>query len=93
MTAEPKWLTALRAATAAACERILRGDPPPCEHRSCRNAGYAMCLGVAGAQLDMVHAEDEQNPARICAWCFHPRNSDECQFAAMHVPYREMFTG
>ena len=91
MSEQPQWLTDLEAGTYEAVQRIMRGDPPPCEHRSCRNAGYAMCLGVAGAQLDMVHDEDEQYPDRICAWCFYPRNSEECQFAAKHTPYREMF--
>ena len=41
--------------------------------------------------IEMAHAEDEQNPSRLCWWCFHPRNSDECQFAAKHTLYYEMF--
>lgn len=35
--------------------------------------------------------EDKERPDRVCAWCFHPRNSPECDFAAKHTPYREMF--
>ena len=42
--------------------------------------------------LNAVRAEDQNNPDRICAWCFHPRNSDECQFAAKHAPYLEHFS-
>jgi hypothetical protein len=34
---------------------------------------------------------DRAHPDRICAWCHHPRNSDECQFAAKHTPYVERF--
>jgi hypothetical protein len=48
-------------------------------------------LRYPGAEL--TRWEDEQHPQRLCAWCFHPRNSDECQFAAKHTPYREMFGG
>jgi hypothetical protein len=44
-------------------------------------------------RMELVRQQDKQYPNRICAWCFHPRNSDECQFAAKHTPYREMFTG
>lgn len=51
---EPNWLTDLQAATDEAVARILRGDPPPCEHRYCHDQGYAMCMGVAGAQVDML---------------------------------------
>lgn len=41
--------------------------------------------------LNAARQSDEAMPGRICAWCFHPRNSDECQFAAKHEPYMEMF--
>jgi hypothetical protein len=41
--------------------------------------------------LERTRAFDEADPSRICAWCFRPRNSDECQFAAEHTPYFEMF--
>jgi hypothetical protein len=41
--------------------------------------------------LNAVRAQDQAHPDRICAWCFHPRNSDECQFAAKHTPYVERF--
>lgn len=51
---EPQWPTDLQAATAAAIERILQDDPPPCEHRYCHRQGYAMCFGVAGAKIDML---------------------------------------
>jgi hypothetical protein len=51
---EPQWLTDLQAATYAACERVMRGEPPPCEHRYCRDQGYALCFGVAGARIDML---------------------------------------
>jgi hypothetical protein len=44
-------------------------------------------------RMELVRQEDKQYPDRICAWCFHPRSSDECQFAAKHTPYREMFSG
>lgn len=43
--------------------------------------------------LNAIRAEDQANPGRICAWCFHPRNSDECRFAAEHAPYVEHFGG
>lgn len=58
---EPKWLTDLQKATDtyiaeyAAC--ILNGDPPPdppCHHRYCTDLGYGLCMGVAGAQIDML---------------------------------------
>lgn len=88
---QPQWLTDLEEASNEAVARILRGDPPPCEHRSCRRAGYSMCLGVMGARLDMREDEDREFPDRICAWCFFPRNSEECRFSAGHTPYREMF--
>lgn len=44
-------------------------------------------------RMELTRMEDREYPGRNCAWCFHPRNSDECQFAAKHVPYREMFGG
>lgn len=44
-----------------------------------------------GGMFAYVQMMDEQHPDRICAWCCHPRNSAECQFAARHIPYREMF--
>lgn len=88
---EPEWLTDLEAGEAEHRAAILRGDPPPCDHRSCHRAGMAMCMGVMGARLDMREDEDAAFPSRICAWCFHPRNSDECNFSKGHVPYREMF--
>jgi hypothetical protein len=53
-TSEPQWLTDLHAAVAVAIERIMRGDPPPCDHRYCHRQGYAICMGVAGAQIDML---------------------------------------
>jgi hypothetical protein len=51
---EPKWITDLEQATNEAVARIRRGDPPPCEHRYCHDQGYAICMGVAGAQVDML---------------------------------------
>lgn len=42
-------------------------------------------------EMALTRMEDEQYPSRLCAWCFHPRNSPECDFAAKHAPYREMF--
>lgn len=55
MSQQPQWITDLDDATAEAVARILRGDPPPpCEHRYCHDQGYAMCMGVAGAQVDML---------------------------------------
>lgn len=49
---EPQWLTDLQAATDEAIARIMRGDPPPCEHRYCHRQGYAICFGVAAEQMD-----------------------------------------
>lgn len=54
MSGQPKWLTDLADAMPEAAARILRGDPPPCEHRYCHRQGYALCMGVAGAQVDML---------------------------------------
>lgn len=50
---QPQWLTDMQAATDEAVTRILRGDPPPCEHQYCHRQGYAICFGVAAAQMDM----------------------------------------
>jgi hypothetical protein len=44
---ETQWLTDLQTATTAAVERIMRGDPPPCDHRYCHRQGY-------GARIDML---------------------------------------
>lgn len=73
----PRWLTDMDAATDVEVARILRGDPPPCEHRYCHKQGYAMCFGVTGAQMDMLenrHVAAEyvanrkaQTPAVFCA--------------------------
>lgn len=43
--------------------------------------------------MELIRMEDSQYPGRICAWCFHPRNSEECNFAQGHTPYVEMFGG
>lgn len=51
---EPQWIADLQAATDEAIARIMRGDPPPCEHRYCHRQGYAMCMGAAGVQIDML---------------------------------------
>jgi hypothetical protein len=56
---------------------------------TCEWAGYGSEL--IDPSLERARALDRLDPARICGWCYHPRNSDECQFAAKHVPYREMF--
>jgi hypothetical protein len=32
-----------------------------------------------------ARAMDTAYPERQCAWCFHPRNSAECQFSANHA--------
>lgn len=32
-----------------------------------------------------------EGPDRICAWCFYPRNSEECAGGLVHKPYVEMF--
>jgi hypothetical protein len=50
----PKWITDMEAATFTAVQRILDGDPPPCNHRYCADQGYALCMGVTGAQIDML---------------------------------------
>lgn len=89
----PQWLTELRANTDKAVDRILRGDPPPCDHESCANVGMGMCMGVTGAMLDMVKEDDCRKPDRICLYCFNPRNSEECNFAKGHPPYVESFSG
>lgn len=51
---EPQWIDDLQAAANEAIARIMRGDPPPCEHRYCARQGYAMCMGVAGTEIDML---------------------------------------
>lgn len=73
MSEQPQWITDLNEATAdlneataEAVGRILRGDPPPCEHRYCHRQGYAICMGVAGAQMDML--EDAGWSARDASW-------------------------
>lgn len=48
-------------------------------------------MELENVTLAMARFSDAQDLDRICAWCFHPRSSDECQFAAMHEPYREWF--
>lgn len=54
MSATPQWLRDLQAATAATVQRILNDEPPPCQHRYCRDQGYSLCMGVAAAQIDMM---------------------------------------
>ncbi len=34
---------------------------------------------------------DKQDPNRLCHWCFHPRNSQECWFGYRHYRYIEFF--
>lgn len=41
----------------------------------------------------MTDALDDMSPGRICHYCFHPRNSVECDFARKHPRYVEMFKG
>jgi hypothetical protein len=52
----PQWLTDLQQATDDYVTQILSGNPPtpPCTHRYCRDQGYGLCMGVAGAQIDMM---------------------------------------
>lgn len=38
-------------------------------------------------------ALDDMSPGRLCHYCFHPRNSAECDFARKHPRYVEMFKG
>lgn len=38
-----------------------------------------------------MQAYMDTNPDRMCAWCFHPRNSTECDFGNGHTPYVESF--
>lgn len=42
---------------------------------------------------NMTDALDDMSPGRICHYCFHPRNSSECDFARNHPRYVEMFKG
>jgi hypothetical protein len=48
-------------------------------------------ITLENGSLNYVRTKDREHPDRICAWCHHPRNSDECQFAAKHTPYVERF--
>jgi hypothetical protein len=64
----PEWVAELNTSASAVIARILRGAAPPCEHRSCHRAGFAMCFGVAGARLDMIHAEDESDAMAAYWW-------------------------
>lgn len=41
----------------------------------------------------MTDALDDFSPGRLCHYCFHPRNSAECDFARKHPRYVEMFKG
>ncbi|GAS98905.1 uncharacterized protein RMCC_5870 [Mycolicibacterium canariasense] len=50
---QPQWIADLEAATTAAINRILNDEPPPCEHRYCKDCRFSMCMGVAGAAVDM----------------------------------------
>lgn len=87
----PQWLTDLEADTSEAVARILRGDPPPCDHESCAASSMGLCYGVVGAMMDMTKEDDRRKPDRICLYCFSPRNSEECNFAKGHPPYIESF--
>lgn len=51
----------------------------------------AITTPLIDPRMELVRMEDRQHPGRNCAWCFHPRNSPECDFAKGHMPYREMF--
>lgn len=56
MSGQPQWLADLQKATDDYVAHILGGNPPnpPCHHRYCRDQGYGLCMGVAGAQIDMM---------------------------------------
>ncbi|QZT61217.1 hypothetical protein [Mycolicibacterium austroafricanum] len=53
---QPQWITDLQQATDEYATALLGGNPPtpPCRHRYCRDLGYGLCMGVAGAQIDMM---------------------------------------
>ena len=53
---QPQWITTLQNATDAYVADILGGIPPAeaCGHRYCNDLGYGLCMGVAGAQIDML---------------------------------------
>ncbi|OFB37958.1 hypothetical protein BA059_16815 [Mycolicibacterium sp. (ex Dasyatis americana)] len=46
---------------------------------------------MTDARMAWTRDEDRRHPDRPCAWCHHPRNSPECQFAANHTPIAEVF--
>lgn len=62
MGSQPKWIDDLIEATKEWVDSILRDVPPPCEHRYCERQSYGLCMGVAGAQMDML--EDNGWPER-----------------------------
>jgi hypothetical protein len=48
-------------------------------------------ITLENGSLNYVRMQDRDQPDRICAWCHHPRSSDECQLGAKHTPYVERF--
>ncbi|WP_396921642.1 hypothetical protein [Mycolicibacterium sp.] len=77
LTDSPDWLKRLIIHTAKYAADIAGGNPA---------ADF-----LTDARMEWTRHEDQQHPDRECAWCYHPRNSPECQFAANHQPYQEVF--
>lgn len=77
LTESPDWLQRLIVNTAQYAADIAYGNPA---------ADF-----LTDARMEWTRHEDRQHPERQCAWCYHPRNSPECQFAANHTPYQEVF--
>ena len=48
---------------------------------------------LTAGHREWTRAQDQAHPDRPCAWCLHPRNSPECNFAEGHTPYMETFGG
>ncbi len=43
---QPDWVSQLEQATADTIGRIIRNEPPPCDHAHCHNQGYSLCFGA-----------------------------------------------
>lgn len=79
LTDTPDWLTDLIAHTTQYAADIAYGNPA---------ADY-----LTDGHREWTRAQDQAHPDRPCAWCLHPRNSPECNFAEGHTPYMETFGG
>lgn len=76
--------------------RNASGDPGDNFHNTQKTLPWAMNPAadyLTDTRMQWTRAQDQAHPDRPCAWCLHPRNSPECNFAEGHTPYMETFGG